>query len=409
MDWLQIGWIVGIVIVTIPLVAYFLTWVPLVEGPARAVLRLPLLPLGLLSAIPGHAMSRITTPADWILLVVRAFAVIVSPVAFGLALFKNAAIVGAQAPFLVLLPLVVLATDWANMAAAADGAKKSGGLVVLRIFIVLLSLFMATTAAFWQEQEAIGRRLVEIEDDATHNSAAYQQLVGEKKALEGELVTNRQALQDDLQKRADLQSQANGYRRLQQQECEGRAGIDPETGEMIVGGQECGENAATHRINAEAKERALLALVPVVDHRESLQAQINAKATAIEELVVANRSNKDSLSTLLNGVAAGAVDWGVWVSLAFTVIIMLVMETFALVMSGIALTTSLTAAIKTSKERDEQRLRNYDESLRAEETRQHRLARASAGSELPPIIAPLPRPTILRVVDDESEREVGRA
>lgn len=331
------------------------------------------------AAFPYAAFTQISTPSTRVLVLIRGLAVIISPLVFTLALMCNGTRFVGHTPYLYLLPVVVFGIDWLLIASSYTLANSTGWLLLVRTIIFLISGFMALFAGVLSESESLLQRLHRAEDAVTRQDAVAQNLNARLEAIDEQIIHNGK----ELMTRDALDAERLKARRLEQLECGGKGGVDPETGTYIKGGGKCGANATTHRINAEAAEARLAKLSRLEQENQPLTEQRRKLNEELEALLQAMRSPADSIGTLFR--ALNEADAGLWGKLIGLVLFVTVTEAFAFIMSEITVPQTLQTAVQFSDEVDQIRLRVWRDTNHAEVAKQRAAQRTQAADGLAPL------------------------
>lgn len=331
------------------------------------------------AAFPYAAFTQISTPSTRVWVLIRGLAVIISPLVFTLALMCNGTRFVGHTPYLYLLPVVVFGIDWLLIASSYTLANSTGWLLLVRTIIFLISGFMALFAGVLSESESLLQRLHRAEDAVTRQDAVAQNLNARLEAIDEQIIHNEK----ELMTRDALDAERLKARRLEQLECGGKGGVDPETGTYIKGGGKCGANATTHRINAEAAEARLAKLSRLEQENQPLTEQRRKLNEELEALLQAMRSPADSIGTLFR--ALNEADAGLWGKLIGLVLFVTVTEAFAFIMSEITVPQTLQTAVQFSDEVDQIRLRVWRDTHYAEVAKQRAAQRTQAADGLAPL------------------------
>lgn len=347
------------------------------------------------AAFPYAAYPQLTTPGSQVAVVVRGIAVIVSPLAFTLALASNGVRFVGHTPYLYLLPVVVFSIDWLLIARSYTLTGGAGSLALIRILVLAISGFMGLFAGLLSESENLLRRLHNAEDAITMQRAEAQNLDARLKAINDQIARN----ETDLLSRNALEAERVKALRLREMECRGRSGVDTETGMFIVGGGICGVNAETYRIDAEAAGARLAKLNHLDEENTKLAEQSRQLDGELNALLQANRSPADSVGSLTR--ALKEADAALWGKLVGLFLFIMVIEAFSLILSEIPVPQPLRDAVRISDELDGIRLQAFRDASVAELTKQRTAQRAHSGDALAPLEVTLT--TVNRPVPPTSE------
>lgn len=331
------------------------------------------------AAFPYAAYTQISTPTSRARVMANGIAVIVSPLVFALALLKNGSSLVGNSPYLYLLPLVVFAIERLLVALSYQLANNSRLLIAVRIVIILISASFAVFAGLLSESESLIQRLHKAEDAVTMQSAEAQNLATRVNSIDEQIARN----ENELMTRDAIETERLDAIRLRDMECHGKGGVDPNTGTFVKGGGKCGVNAETHRINAEAAEARLAKLARLDNDNKGLVALRHKLKNDLNALLESKRSPPDSLGSL--GRALNEADFGLWFKIGVLILIVLAIETSALIMSKIQVSQTLQMAVQVSDEIDQIRLKAWREAASAEVAKQRARQRIKAADGLAPL------------------------
>jgi|GEM_PF-3014087 len=342
------------------------------------------------AAFPYSAYSQFATPSlrAWVL--VRGLAVIISPLVFTMALMSNAATLVGHTPYLYFLPVVVFAIDWFLVASTYMLDRSSGWLRFVRSAFFLISASMALFAGVLSESESLLRRLHWAEDAVTDRSVEAQNLGSRIQALSEQIARNEK----ELMTRDAIDGERLQWRKLEQLECAGKGGVDPETGIYIKGGGKCGTNASDHRIKAEAAEARLGKLTRLEEENHRLAGQRAQLQEELSRLREDRRSPAGSMGTLLRALLDEA-DIALWFRIVALFLCVMLTEMFAFILSEIRVAETMRTAVQFSEEIDQIRLQAWRDAELAEAARQRAARRAQAADDLAPLevtLTPVAKP-----------------
>ncbi len=331
------------------------------------------------AAFPYAAYTQISTDSSRARVMANGIAVIVGPLVFTMALVLNGPRLVGNSPYLYMLPLVVFAIERLLIALSYQPSVSSRLLIAIRIVIFLISASFSVFAALLSESESLLQRLHKAEDAVTLRSAETQNLAARLNAIDEQVARN----ESELMARNVIETERLEAIRLRDLECHGKGGIDPVTGTFVKGGGKCGANAETHRINAEAAEARLAKLARLDNDNKGLGALRNKHKNDLNSLLESSRSPAGSLGSL--GRALKEADGGLWFNIAMLVLVLLVTETSALVLSKVQISQTLQTAVQVSDEIDQLRLKAWREVASAEVARQRASQRTKAAEGLAPL------------------------
>lgn len=332
------------------------------------------------AAFPYAAYTQISTPTSRARVMANGIAVIVSSLVFALALLKNGSSLVGNSPYLYLLPLVVFAIERLLVALSYQLANNARLLIAVRIAIILISASFAVFAGLLSESESLIQRLHKAEDTVTMRSAEAQNLATRVNSIDEQIARN----ENELMTRDAIETERLDAIRLRDMECHGKGGVDPNTGTFVKGGGKCGVNAETHRINAEAAEARLAKLARLDNDNKGFVALRHNLKNDLNALLESKRSPPDSLGSL-GRAALNEADFGLRFKIGVLILIVLVIETSALVMSKIQVSQTLQMAVQVSDEIDQIRLKAWREAASAEVAKQRASQRIKAADGLAPL------------------------
>ena len=125
-----------------------------------------------LAAFPHQAFRLLDTPSDKNAVRYRGIAVVLSPAAFGLALYTSGSQLVDGKPYFGLLVVGVFVLDSLLISLCWNHERASLGMLrALRLGVMMVSITIASIAAVSSESESLLQRMHEKEDVATLGSA----------------------------------------------------------------------------------------------------------------------------------------------------------------------------------------------------------------------------------------------
>jgi len=386
-------------LMTFALITAFL-WV----GSAIAGWRPTAATLCFLASFPLDKFQELKHPGDRLRICLRGAAVVLSPSVFFLALLHNKdVLLGNGGAYLLCLPVTVLFFDWLLTSMYSRDERGGRALLLARSGLIGFSLFLAAVSGLVVEQKNLVGNLHRQEDAKTMQTVEWQQLAAQRAQNEATILANERRIAETPVLRADLAEK----RRLEKLECEGAAGFDVKSGVTIKGGR-CGQLAATHRANAEALQKQIDDLATLEQTTATLRTTRTILDERAQKLLEEAHSDTASVGTLMRAVANGAVDLGVGIRVAGTMMVIGLMEACALLMSGTSVSPTTLTAIGDIRKEDEGRLANANAQALAEIGAKRRALREAAARDLPPVVLSAGRPT-LHVVADAANEDLAKA
>lgn len=340
------------------------------------------------AAFPYAAYTQISTPGSRARVMANGVAVLVGPLVFTMALLLNGPRLVGNSPYLFMLPVVVFAIERLLIGLSYQQSSGSRLLSSIRIIIFLISASFAVFAALLSESESLLQRLHKAEDEVTLERVEARNLATRLNAIDEQIGHNER----ELMSRDAIETERLEALRLRELECHGKGGIDPVTGVFVKGGRRCGVNAETHRINAEAAEARRAKLARLDDDNKSLVKQRSALQAKLTALLEGNRSPAESLGSL--GRALNVADGGLYFKIGVMVLMLFVIETSALLLSKVHISSTLQIAVQVCDEVDRIRIKAWGEGAAADVAKQRTSLRAKAAEGLAPLqvtLASVPR------------------
>jgi len=340
-----------------------------------------------LAAFPPDAYGRVKTPSLRAKVQANAISVIVSPVVFTMALMIYGTALVGNSPYLYLLPVVVFALDRLLVAMSYTRTAGSGWLILIRALILLISLTMAFAAGLLSESKVLLKLIHDREDAATLQTHAGQNLLARIEVIEAKIRENEKALME----RDAIEHERLDALRLYDLECRGRGGVDPKTGIHIKGGGKCGQNAATHQINAENAAARLEQLERIASENKDLDGQRVSLKKELATLISTKRSPADSVMSYWRGLKEAGFEVGV--KIVLLALCVMSAEAFALIMSEVPVPEIHRLAVAYCEGVDKERLGVFREADAADIARVRQKIRSEAGDRLAPMEVSVDTPT----------------
>lgn len=369
------------------MIIFFVVAATLILAVARV--RVIAYPLCFLACCRLQTYLEIQSVKDRVNVVLRGVSVIVSPLAFTIALAHNGAAIIGNSTYLAFLPVAVFMLDWmivANSARANQNDGSNGSLswaIFFRILLLFCSLLMAVFAGLGSEAKNLVKNLWAVEDAKTRNSAEWKSRDGEIQSLKTQIDQNTQALAS----RVTLQNDALKYRRLNGLECNSpNSFVDSETGIKIFGGSRCGPRADKYLADAVAAESQLDKLKERETANNNLHGSIKAIETRQQELLTAGRSDPNSMGTLFVAIESGAVDIGLLIKIYGVALVLVLVESMALCMSNWRVPAGAIDGESNNQTETSLAIKHRHTANLAEINAQHRERRGTFGRNLPPLV-----------------------
>ncbi|MDI9408096.1 MAG: hypothetical protein QM523_02495 [Candidatus Pacebacteria bacterium] len=345
-------------------------------------------PLCFLSGLDRQVFTQLRSVRYRVNMMVRGVAVIISPLAFTLALLFNGEAIVGQSPYLILLPILVFALDWLLVACSYDKhnpeyMKSKTPLVILRIFVLLLSVFMSLFAGLLTEQGNLLTQINEKEklkleqtDRWRKLSEVETNLASRNNALEAQLAT----IEELKRKRAEAQqfeiAESGGESRQ----------ID---GVAIVGGR-CGPKCLDWRQRKEAADSRIKELESSSLDSEKLKAQMKEIQDQKDKMVDLSKK-PPTLGTLaisfINKFSEGGAESAALIlKIFFIFVVIMVIELFAFFVSEFPIPTIVIDGVKNRDILSREQMETGLQEELAQVANNKNIIRDSVGGELPPLL-----------------------
>lgn len=346
----------------------------------------------LLACFPYGYFSRLKNWSDRSQVVMRGFAVVLSPTVGLMSLLAFAGVVFGTAPYIVFLPVVAGAIDWLVMGSSWERTRRPSGILrVMRVSLVLLSALVALYASLLGERDNLLQQLRahEREEALRDPEIAHRATLfgAEIRTLQAQVVENQRLL---LQERPALVAKYVTAVRLAEKEARGETGYDTETQTYIRGGGICGPRCQNHKSDARAIQHRIDELDRLPEANAALQQRITEVERARDGLIAARAGDTESMGSLFR--AATHADVGTIVQLVAKIFALVVLELAALGLATLKPSDNLLLAKRLEREEDELSMRNHSKFRRAAIMDAHDRARGNAGASQVPVTVALEAP-----------------
>jgi hypothetical protein len=234
----------------------------------------------------------------------------------------------------MLLPGIALLIDWRTVASGYGDANINNFWIwVLRIGLACISLFIAGYVSLLGEQENLKKDLARQERQQAIQNPAISE---EYKLITKRIEDHQRAIAENqlrIQGRAVLVQEKVLKTKLEDKECNGAAGLDEATGVNIAGGHRCGGKATNHRLDAAAAQAQIGEIDTLPAKNDQLKLEITDAEKQREALIAPFLSDPGSMGSLIK--SAEYADFGVQVQIFGKLIILMILELFALILAHV--------------------------------------------------------------------------
>ena len=375
-NWLKIFMLIGSVLGPL--------WVILAVAKVRSFF----VPLCFLAGLDRQVFLRLRSVRYRVNMMVRGIAVIVSPLAFTMALVSNGEAIVGQSPYLILLPILVFALDWLLVACSYDKRNpeylnSKTPLIILRVFVLMLSVFMSIFAGLLTEQENLLGQINDKEKAKIEQTDRWRKL----SEVETNLAQRNNALEAQLATIEDLKRKRAEAQQYEIAESSGTARVVD--GVAIVGGR-CGPKCIDWRQRKEAADSRIKELEISAGDSDKLKAQMKDIQDQKDKMIEGSK-RPPTLGTLAISFIekfseGGAESAALILKIFFIFIVIMVIELFAFFVSEFPIPTIVIEGVNSrnvlSKEEMETGLQEELAQVASDKNR----VRDSVGGSLPPLL-----------------------
>lgn len=308
-----------------------------------------------LASFPHEAYQTLQDSRARTVVRTRALAVMFGPLVSFVALLMCAQELLPRMPYILLLPFAAFVIDQLITAESYSGHTTHAHFFG-RFALAIISVAMALVAGLLAEQVKLlestrAAELRAIETGSSSISKRFRQFERQASDAAAAIGANEARL---MRERPAIVARLSSARALWQKECYGAAGVDPRTGQQIIGGG-CGRRAASHKADAQAMEQLLAELDELKADNARLYEQAVEARRQQDALVRQHLSSGKGLGVLLDAFINHA-DWGTRIWIMLRVFTIGLVELMAWWMSKSVTPVNLRNALRDLEERDERRL-----------------------------------------------------
>lgn len=354
--------------------------------------------LCILACFPPEKFRLINNRLDKANILVRGMATLISPLACFLALWAYGGVVFGDAAFVMLLPIAALMVDWLN---AGTAYSEERPMVSLRVSLCVVSAVVSLYASVLSEAPNLAKSMADFErKHAAQNDSEIlfldQRIAGLQTTLSNNesLLDGRMAL---VQKMIDNDN--NAYQEANRE----KGGLNPDTGEVILGGKICGDNCKTYTANARAAQEKIKALDELSKKNVLIRKEIDEAQKQRQTKLENHLSDTNKIGALIEAALYHA-DFGVKTQITGRFFVLMFLELFSLILSHAKASQNLRDLVVNVSTEDAERLRGDHKVEMAKIMAEQAKVRSKLSAEFSPIVVQLPQKAVAMEIGENQTK-----